>query len=116
MIFLSISKMWFPLQPSSPPSLKMSGCNNLDKPNLGLDSNPDQSTGSVLGELIKDLDIPAIETLIETPQNLTEDATQVQATFNLVQGVNGEQELQVRRDQSIFLSPLIMNRDFAKVN
>ena len=75
------------------------------KGNVGLEQDDaGQSTGSVLGELIKDLDLPALETLIESPAASLPGAEngaaipqgQVQAQFSLVQGADGTQELQVR--------------------
>ena len=59
--------------------------------------NPVQSTGSVLGELIKDLDLPLLETLIETPQSLPTQQDLQQPQFNIVQAADGPQELQVNK-------------------
>ena len=59
--------------------------------------NPVQSTGSVLGELIKDLDLPLLETLIETPQTLPTQQDLQQPHFNIVQAADGTQELQVNK-------------------
>ena len=73
------------------------------------DDDPVQSTGSVLGELIKDLDLPAVALdtfLADGPaqEQQQQQGLPVAAQFSLVQGADGTQEVQVSRSVSPLLS------------